>query len=249
MTVTATVRAELAKLNPSSIIELFEVKTSTRLHGACEIYRFHSGVNAKAVSGHLIWAGSTYYAWPVEADGFEYSGQGTLPRPKIRIANVDGTITAVLLEVNQFTYGSDLLGAEVKRIRTLARFLDAVNFDGDVNPFGTPDPTSSLPDERYYIDRKSAETREVVEFELVAAFDLAGVRLPKRQTINNVCQWQYRGVECGYAGNTFFDENDNVVYDANKDICGKRLTSCEKRFGENAPLPFGSFPGVGQYSY
>ena len=249
MAVTATVRAELAKLSPCSIIELFEVKTSTRLHGACEVYRFHSGVNAKAVSGHLVWASNTYYAWPVEAEGFEYSGQGSLPRPKIRIANVDGTITAVLLEVNQFTYGSDLTGAEVTRIRTLARFLDATNFDGDVNPFGTPDSTASLPDEKYYIDRKSAETRELVEFELVSAFDLAGIRIPKRQTINNICQWQYRGVECGYTGTTYFDENDQQVYAANQDICGKKLKSCESRFGVNSPLPFGSFPGVGQYNY
>lgn len=249
MAVTAAVRAELAKLNPSSIIELFEVKTSARLHGACEVYRFHSGVNAKSVSGHVVWGGNTYYAWPVEADGFEYSGQGSLPRPKVRIANVDGSITAVLLEVNQFSHGSDLLGAEVKRIRTLARFLDAVNFENDVNPFGTPDSASSLPDEIYYIDRKSVETRDVVEFELCSTFDLAGIRAPKRQTINNICQWIYRGTDCGYSGTSYFDENDNSVSLESQDICGKRLTSCKARFGATNQLPFGSFPGVGKYDY
>ena len=233
----------------SSIIELFEVKTSARLHGACEVYRFHSGVNAKSVSGNVVWAGNIYYAWPIEADGFEYTGQGSLPRPKIRISNINGTITAVLLEVNQFTYGSDLVGAEVRRIRTLARFIDAVNFDGDVNPFGTPDPLSSLPDEIYYIDRKSAETRELVEFELVASFDLAGIRAPKRQTINNICQWIYRGGECNYTGLNFFDENDQPVTTESQDVCGKSLKSCKKRFGDASELPFGSFPGVGQYGY
>jgi lambda family phage minor tail protein L len=249
MTVTSEVRAELASLRHSSVIELFEVKTSGRLHGAIEVYRFHAGVNAKAVSGHVVWAGNTYYAWPVEADGFEYTGNGALPRPKVRIANVDGAVTAILLEVNQFTNGSDLAGAEVTRIRTLARFLDAVNFEGDVNPFGTPDPVSTLPEEIYYIDRKSAETREVVEFELVARYDLAGVRAPKRQTINNTCQWQYRSAECGYTGTTFFDENDTPVGAESQDVCGKQLTSCESRFGVNSELPFGSFPGIGQYSF
>lgn len=249
MTVTNAVRAELASLAPSSIIELFEVKTSTRLHGACEVYRFHSGVNAKAVSGHMVWGGNTYYAWPVEAEGFEYSGQGSLPRPRIRISNAEGTITAVLLEVNQFATGSDLTGAEVKRIRTLARFLDATNFEGNTNPFGTPDPTASLPEEIYFIDRKAVETRDIVEFELVAAFDLAGVRAPKRQTINNICQWQYRSAECGYTGTAYFDENDKSVTSASLDVCGKRLTSCECRFGVDQPLPFGSFPGVGQYNF
>jgi hypothetical protein len=31
------------------------------------------------------------------------------------------------------------------------------------------------------------------------------------------------------------------------DVCGKRLSSCRVRFGDQADLPFGSFPGVGQY--
>ena len=50
-----------------------------------------------------------------------------------------------------------------------------------VNPLGTPDPTAEFPQEIYKIDRKSAENREVVTFELAAVFDLAGIRAPKRQ--------------------------------------------------------------------
>jgi lambda family phage minor tail protein L len=98
------------------------------------------------------------------------------------------------------------------------------------------------------VDRKSGETNELVEFELVSALDLAGVRAPKRQTINNICQWRYRSGECSYIGFAYFDENDNPTTEAN-DVCGKRLTSCEARFGPNAVLPFGSFPGVGQYNF
>ena len=49
------------------------------------------------------------------------------------------------------------------------------------NPFGTPDPNAEFPREIYYIDRKAAETRDVVSWELAAVFDLAGVRVPKRQ--------------------------------------------------------------------
>ena len=49
------------------------------------------------------------------------------------------------------------------------------------NPLGTPDPTAEFPQEIYKIDRKSAENREVVQFELAAVFDLAGIRAPKRQ--------------------------------------------------------------------
>tara|TARA_Y100000996_G_scaffold382750_1_gene338190 strand:+ start:5057 stop:6049 length:993 start_codon:yes stop_codon:yes gene_type:complete len=50
-----------------------------------------------------------------------------------------------------------------------------------INPLGTPDPTAEFPQEIYKIDRKSAENREIVTFELAAVFDLAGIRAPKRQ--------------------------------------------------------------------
>ena len=45
------------------------------------------------------------------------------------------------------------------RIRTLAKFIDAVNFapiggNPSVNPFGTPDPTAEFPQEVHAIDRK-----------------------------------------------------------------------------------------------
>ena len=55
------------------------------------------------------------------------------------------------------------------------------NFPSNVNPYGTPDPNAEFPQEIYSIDRKSAENREVVTFELAAVIDLAGIRAPKRQ--------------------------------------------------------------------
>jgi lambda family phage minor tail protein L len=183
--------SELQKIAPSAIIELFELQLNTAIQGSNTIYRFHAGTNATGTNGNIVWAGNTYQAFPIEAEGFEYSGNGQLPRPKIRISNILGTITTIILM-------TPLEGAKVTRIRTMARFLDAVNFSGGVNPFGTPDPTAEFPREVYYIDRKSAETRDVVEFELAAAFDLVGVRAPKRQCISNVCQWVYRSAECGY---------------------------------------------------
>jgi lambda family phage minor tail protein L len=73
------------------------------------------------------------------------------------------------------------------------------NFPGGVSPY-SPDPTAEFPREIYYVDRKTIENREVVEFELAAAFDLAGVSAPKRQCIANICQWIYKSTECGYSG-------------------------------------------------
>jgi lambda family phage minor tail protein L len=226
--------------DPSAIIELFELQLFSNIHGVNDIYRFHAGTNL-VNNGEVVWKGNPYLRFPVEADGFEYTGQGTLPRPKIRISNILGSITAILLSMP-----NGLEAAKVTRIRTLGRYIDGVNFPGGTNPLGTPDPTAEFPREIYYIDRKSAENRELVEFELASIFDLAGVRAPKRQCIANICQWVYRSAECSYIGTNYFDANNNAVGSASLDVCGKRLSSCQVRFGTNAELPYGSYPGISQ---
>ena len=176
-------------------------------------------------------------AFPIEVEGFELNGNGQVPRPRLRVANVTGTITALVL-----TY-QDLVGAKITRKRTLAKYLDAVNFEGGVN--STADPSAEFADDVYYVDRKSRETRDVVEFELAASFDLEGVSLPRRQIVQNVCPWRYRGSECGYTGTVYLDTNDQLVGSSSLDVCGKRLSSCKARFGQNAELPFGGFPAAG----
>ena len=176
---TAPIITDLQKINPSAIIELFSITTEAALHGSNATYRFHAGTNATG-NGDIIWAGNTYIKMPIQAEGFAFR-KGQLPRPTLTVSNALGTITAILLNVNSVTTGNDLTGATVTRIRTLARYLDGINFIGNTNPFGTPDPTAEFPQEIYKIDRKSAENRDVVTFELAAVFDLAGVRVPKRQ--------------------------------------------------------------------
>jgi lambda family phage minor tail protein L len=314
---TAPIITDLQKINPSAIIELFTLTTDATLHGSAQTYRFHNGTSLNA-NGDIIWAGNQYLKMPIQAEGFAFQ-KGQLPRPTLTISNALGTITAILLNVNQVTTGNDLTGATVTRIRTLARYLDAVNFpvtttsttttttiadpadaesvtytvtvvqdsggnnvfaingvqkpvitmkrgstyifnqshssnvghplritsdaggqqtttnagtlgtdatvtyqpaypsapndlryyctshgnnmgntitmndpntttqetttttQQQVNPLGTPDPTAEFPQEIYKIDRKSSENREVVQFELAAVFDLAGIRAPKRQ--------------------------------------------------------------------
>ena len=179
---------DISKINPGSIIEMFTLTLNPVLHGSTNtgipvsnnennIYRFHSGTNQ--VNQNIVWAGKSYERFPVIAEGFAFQ-RGQLPRPKLIVSNAYGTISAILQEINSLTAGNDLTGATVTRIRTLARFIDNANFTGS-NPFGTPDPNAEFPREIYTIDRKSAENREVVEFELAAVFDLAGVRIPKRQ--------------------------------------------------------------------
>jgi phage-related protein len=243
--------SDLQSVAPSAVIELFQLELNAAQHGVNETFYLHAGVNATN-SGDIIWNGQAYLAFPIEATEFEYTGTGSLPRPKLRISNIYGNIYGVITGLI-LTLPNGLEGAKVTRIRTLARYLDAANFpdagilltedsdallleDGSsilleaINP--TEDPTAEFPREIYYIDRKASENRDLIEFELAAAFDLVGVRAPKRQCVSNVCQWTYRGAECGYAGNAYFNFNDDIVGSISQDVCGKRLRSCEYRFSQ-----------------
>lgn len=230
MSTPETITSEIQKLEPSAVIELF-VLDATTLGG--DVYRFHAGTNQ--LNTDIIWQGETYARFPVKVSGFEINGQGSLPRPKMQVANTLSVITALLLELE------DLIGSVVYRKRTLRKYLDAANFTGG-NP--TADPDAAFVDDKYFIDRKSTENRDIVEFELAASLDLAGVALPRRQIIQNLCVWAYRGAECGYADTRYFLADDTETTDENQDKCGKRLSSCKARFGSGADLPFGGFPGA-----
>tara|TARA_Y100000114_G_scaffold35458_1_gene31014 strand:- start:176 stop:802 length:627 start_codon:yes stop_codon:yes gene_type:complete len=191
--------SELQKINPSTIVELFQLELNTTIHGSNTKYYFHNGTNNNENS-NVIFDNIEYTKMPIEADGFEFNGK-QLPRPRLTISNILGTFTTILLTLPQ-----GLEGAKVTRIRTLERYIDNTNFTGGqillengsnllledgsaidmesgINPFGTPDPTATFPNEIYYIDRKVTENRDIIQFQLTASFDLDGVRLPKRQVL------------------------------------------------------------------
>ena len=54
-----------------------------------------------------------------------------------------------------------------------------------ISNYTNPDANAAIrfPDDVYYIDRKSLENRQLVEFELAAVFDLSNVKIPKRQAL------------------------------------------------------------------
>ena len=54
-----------------------------------------------------------------------------------------------------------------------------------------------MPKEVYYIDRKVAENRDFVEFEMVSSLDLANARAPRRLVMQNLCQWKYAAKNAG----------------------------------------------------
>jgi phage-related protein len=258
---------ELLRLAPTAVIDLFEVYLTPKINDGPKItLYYHAGKNG--LTEDIKFGGQTYPAVPVEIDGFEFSGRGTLPRPTLKVANVNNAITTLMLTYNP-------LGAKVQRIRTFAKFIDTTNFNQQV-PFAvesdvadalttetgdslimqtfndTADENAKIV-ETWYIDRVSGENQQFVEFELAPKIDLVNISLPRR-TIEEFCPWEYRGTECGYEGDECFTVNDSKIAAANKivdadgnvtnDICGKKLSSCKKRFGNNVDLPYGGFYGA-----
>ena len=223
------IKSDIQSLEPGAKIVLFEVDASAI--GANQMF-FHAHLQ----SGPIFWQGQQYDPWPIECEGFARNTSSP-PQPKLRVSNIDGTITALCLMFD------DLVGAKLIRRQTLVQYLDSANFP---QPNPTADPNEHFPDEIWYIERKSAENDEVIEFELATAADLNGQQLPGRQIIANACTWilrgGYRGPYCGYNGPPVADINDNPTSDPSLDVCGGRVRSCKMRFGENEPLSFGSYP-------
>lgn len=179
---TSAYISEVQKPDPSAIIELFELQLVEGLHYATgnpdsvtTTYLWHSGMTA-AGAGSIVFNSKTYTPMPIEAEGFDYkSGKNDAQaRPILRVSNLLSTVSTILTEVNKITVGNDLLNAKVTRIRTAAIFLDGG---------ASANPNATSRNEVYFIDRKSTENREIVEFELAQAGDLPGVKLPKRQVL------------------------------------------------------------------
>lgn len=254
---------ELLRLAPTAIIDLFEIQLTEAVNGVNDILHYHAGKNG--LTEDIKFGGQTYPAVPVEIDGFEFSAKGTLPRPTLRVANVNNAITSLMLLYNP-------LAAEVRRIRTFAKFIDTTNFnenvgftrESDVEDFlitqdgdtlieqtfnDTADPDAKIV-ETWYIDRVSSENPQFVEFELAPKLDLTNLALPRR-TIEEFCPWTYRGGrECPYVGDDCFTIDDQQITGGTleerktADVCGKRLSSCQARFPDKDKLPFGGLYGA-----
>jgi len=297
---------DVNSFEPGDIVELFELDLST---GAADddypIFRWHSGAGEDI--NEIVWQGNRYTSFPIEAEGFEFSGKGSLPRPTITIANVTSLLSSA---INDY---KDLVGGKVTRKRTFAKYLDSHCYvlgynlgglctgetdaycsdsaydnlidcenagetwygslskadclsatkygsagtwtaydqsdcDGDGGIWylnSTADADATFVDEIWYIDRKAVENPAYLQFELTAAYDVHGVKLPARTVTANACPWKYKGTECGYDGSNGAWDVNNISADAADDVCGKTFASCELRFPETDESPFGGFPGAG----
>jgi lambda family phage minor tail protein L len=227
-----SIATEISKLTHDAIIELFVID-ATALGGS--VMYLHAGTNQ--LSQPVVWQGQAYDPFPIQAEGFERNSSGPFPRPTLKVSNVYGLVGALVRDYK------GLKGAKVTRRRTLAKYLDAVNFEGGVNP--SADPSAHYPDDVWYIDRRAASDHSVVAFELASPMDVAGVMIPRRQVLAGVCVWAYRGPDCGYTGGAVAKEDDTPTGLMSEDACGHRPASCRLRTWPNNELPISAFLGAG----
>lgn len=196
--------SESTSLSPANVVTLFEIELNTIandrgifLSENSKFFRFHN--NIKLFSTSIFFQGKEYYAIPILASGFEFSSRGTLPVPKLSLSvNEEGELILALLKDSIRKLG-DLIGAKVTRKRTFSKYLDAVNFPNNTAPEGfSPDSNAEFTPEIYYIDRKSNETKSVIEFELASILDVENIQLPGRMVFGERCVWHYRGEGCLY---------------------------------------------------
>ena len=200
-------------ITPDTIIDLYEIDFSTLqknaeflndffdLNFASEpVYRFCPMING---TNPIIWRGNSYQPLPIKMDGFEYQGQGRLPRPTLTIANPEGLFSKIVYA------NFDFLNCKVTRSRTFARFIDIENYQitnrgnsaNADNPFGKSDSDAHFPNDIFFINKKTSEDKNAISFELVSALEMENAWIPARQLIANHCGWSYRcSIGCKYNG-------------------------------------------------
>jgi len=202
MSVQFTTAQEQSKFAPTVLLDLF-VLDGTAI-GLSTVYYFTNATNQNYQP--VVFNGITYTPFPILMQDMSYDGKGTLPRPKLTVSNINGFVSALLLQNAQLT------GATIIRRRVFARFIDASNFPGGVSPY-SPDPTAAYPDEVWTVNRKVTENQQIVQWELISPIELNNLQLPRRQIIANDClaPVKYRDTRtCGYSGLPVADITNKV---------------------------------------
>lgn len=166
------------------------------------IIRLHN--NYKLFSKNITWQGNTYIVAPIQEEGFEVSSTGTLPSPKISISIEENSGAEPILGKlrNKIDEINGLIGAKLTRKSTFVKYLDSDNFiDIDPPENFDPDPNAYFPDDIFYFNQKTRESKSVIEFELKSILDLRQLKLPNRIVSANQCPFMYRGAGCLYEYN------------------------------------------------
>lgn len=232
---TNPIAEEAQKLEQDPKVILFQLD-ATKFGG--EVLYFTASVSGgQAVS----FGGNEYTPLPIAAEGFSWVSGGALPRPTLTVASNSLALISLLINSN------DLVGCEVRRIKTYSKFLD----NGE-----TPNKDAIFPPDYFLVEKKAQQNKTRIQFELSSEMDQQGRLIPARQVLRDSCshryrywngtQFVYKDVTCPYVGAAMFDRAGNPTTDPKLDRCGKHISDCSVRFGATAVLPTYAYPGVGR---
>jgi lambda family phage minor tail protein L len=230
MTTNVDIKQDIQNINVGSpIVSLFKLDT-TVLGGG--VYYF---VSATESNTYVTFNSIQYSPLPVEFEGMSMTSDGKMARPTISISNISYLLLSEII-----TY-KDLIGSKLTRTRTFMKYLDGQS-EADVN--------AKFPDDIFYLEQKIQHNKYLIKWSLRCALDLDHIMIPKRQCLS-YCNYKYLGVsdansECPYDGSNGFFTELGVSTTEENDKCGKKLTDCKLRFGNN-PLPIRGFPSIGNF--
>lgn len=157
-----TIATELQKPVVSPYLELWDI--DGHLIDASLVWHFTAHSDFP-----IGFAGITYSPFPISGTGYETTS-GQPPRPKLQISNITKLVQPYIQEHQQ------LARVMVTRRRTLFKFTDGQS---------TADGSQQLPPDVYFINRLTKLEDIVIEFELVSAMELPGLKLPMGQALRN----------------------------------------------------------------
>jgi lambda family phage minor tail protein L len=253
MTTNASIKADIQKLMPGQLVELYNIVNQDETIS----YNFCNGT----ISGTSVrFGGVEYVPMPVETEGWETGGEGKQARPRIRVSNIYYTFLASTIDY------ADLIDWKVVRRRTFYHYLDGQPSAG----------ANEFPTDTYYIYRKTIQNKYIIEWELSSNLDQGGKKVPSKQVLE-MCQWRYRNyvsgafnnastnyttdydpeIQCPYKGTTYFLESNATTATASLDRCSHSVYGCKKRQAvaltadPDDPnwqaLPYGGFPNVAKF--
>lgn len=196
---TDKVSKDLVDLEPTAVLEFYKLYYDT-INEPDSFFPFHPCSNG--IEKGINFNGLYHVPVAVEVEDFESNILNRINRPKIRISNVNYIISSLLRRKNDFKF------AKLERTKVFVKYIDDSNFEGGVNPFGTPDPNATIAKDTYNVSQKTQENPSLVEFELTAPFDLENFTIPGRLVLGRYCYWQYRGLGCNYFGPLVCQDND-----------------------------------------
>lgn len=203
-----------------------------------DAYYFTASISGKGTS--IRFNGNAYIFNECDMSGVQQKANAPVSPATFKLNLIGTTLNEVIDSKKNF------IGWEFTRTITLAKFLD-----------GRPDadPTVHFPLSVYKIRKKNSQTRNEITFSLAHPLDFKTTKLPGRQIIRDYCTHSYRiedpetgefiyeNITCPFRGAQSFDRMDNPTT-SDKDVCGKTINSCKKRFGKDKSLPIRTFPGV-----